>query len=136
MRKDREYSDDRAGRLAGQIAYAGFVAVFPLLLVLLTAVGWSGSRRGSAGVPGALIGGPGWTLLQDAGAQLVRHQLQHLSNLYGTFATVLGLMWWIALGASISVLAAELNVVVDRRLWPPPIRLSGTARRPDRWSVG
>ena len=35
----RKYSDDRAGQLAGQISYAAFLAVFPMLLVLLTLVG-------------------------------------------------------------------------------------------------
>ena len=33
-----KYSDDGAGRLANLIAYAAFLAVFPLLLVLLTLV--------------------------------------------------------------------------------------------------
>jgi YihY family inner membrane protein len=79
--------------------------------------------RGDRAVwPGAIIGGVGWTLLQFAGAQLVSHQLRHLSNLYGTFATILGLIWWIALGAMITVYAAEANVVLTRRLWPRPIR--------------
>ncbi len=35
----RKYADDQAGRLAGQISYAAFLAVFPLLLVLVTGVG-------------------------------------------------------------------------------------------------
>ena len=35
----RKYSDDRAGRLAGQISHAAFLAVFPMVLVLLTLVG-------------------------------------------------------------------------------------------------
>jgi uncharacterized BrkB/YihY/UPF0761 family membrane protein len=35
----RKYSDDRAGQLAGQISHAAFLAVFPMLLVLLTLVG-------------------------------------------------------------------------------------------------
>lgn len=34
----RKYAEDRAGLLAGQIAYAGFLALFPMLLVLLTLV--------------------------------------------------------------------------------------------------
>lgn len=72
--------------------------------------------------PGALFAGPIWTVLQFAGAQLVAHQLKHLSALYGTFATVLGLMWWLALGATISVYGAELNVVVIRKLWPRSLR--------------
>jgi YihY family inner membrane protein len=72
--------------------------------------------------PGAVIGGAGWTLLQFAGAQLVNHQLRHLSNLYGTFATILGLIWWIALGALVTVYAAECNVVLTRHLWPRSFR--------------
>jgi YihY family inner membrane protein len=67
--------------------------------------------------PGALLAGSAWTILQFAGAQLVAHQLKHLSALYGTFATVLGLMWWLALGATISVYGAEFNLVVTRKLW-------------------
>lgn len=72
--------------------------------------------------PGAVIGGAGWTLLQFAGAQLVSHQLRHLSNLYGTFATILGLIWWLALGAMVTVYAAECNVVLTRHLWPRSFR--------------
>ena len=53
---------------------------------------------------------------------LVSHQLRHLSNLYGTFATVLGLIWWIALGSIVTVYAAEFNVVVTRHLWPRSLR--------------
>jgi YihY family inner membrane protein len=88
-------------------------------------------RRDRAVWPGAIIGGVGWTLLQFAGAQLVSHQLRHLSNLYGTFATILGLIWWIALGAMITVYAAEANVVLTRRLWPRPIRRIRRNEQPD-----
>jgi uncharacterized BrkB/YihY/UPF0761 family membrane protein len=72
--------------------------------------------------PGALIGGAGWTLFQFAGVQLANHELRHLSNLYGTFATVLGLIWWIALGAMVTAYAAEFNVVLTRHLWPRSLR--------------
>jgi YihY family inner membrane protein len=72
--------------------------------------------------PGAVVGGVGWTVLQFVGVELVSHQLRHLSNLYGTFATVLGLIWWLALGAMVTVLAAECNVVLSRRLWPRSLR--------------
>jgi uncharacterized BrkB/YihY/UPF0761 family membrane protein len=57
-----------------------------------------------------------------AGAQLVNHQLRHRSNLYGTFATVLGLMWWLALGTTVSVLGAECNVMLARGAWPRSFR--------------
>jgi YihY family inner membrane protein len=72
--------------------------------------------------PGAFLGGIGWTALQFAGALLVSHQLRHLSALYGTFATVLGLVWWIALGVMITVFAAEFNVVLIRHLWPRSLK--------------
>jgi YihY family inner membrane protein len=72
--------------------------------------------------PGAFLGGIGWTVLQFAGALLVGHQLRHLSSLYGTFATVLGLVWWIAIGVMITVFAAEFNVVLTRHLWPRSLR--------------
>jgi uncharacterized BrkB/YihY/UPF0761 family membrane protein len=39
-------------------------------------------------------------------------------NVYGTFALVIGLLSWIYLGAHITLLAAEGNVVATRRLWP------------------
>src|SRR5262249_9551318 len=40
---------------------------------------------------------------------------------YGLFATVLVLLAWIYLGAQIAVYAAEVNVVLTRRLWPRTI---------------
>ncbi len=36
----RKYSDDRAGYLAATISYYGFFSLFPLLLVLVTVLGY------------------------------------------------------------------------------------------------
>ncbi len=69
-------------------------------------------------LPGTLIGGAGWTLLEVAGGVLVGHVLRHATQLYGFFATVLGLVFWLSLGSQLFVYAAETNVVLDRRLWP------------------
>jgi YihY family inner membrane protein len=68
-------------------------------------------------LPGAVVGGVAWTVLQILGTYLVHHFL-HSSSAYGVFATVLGLLAWVYLGAEVAVYAAELNVVVARRLWP------------------
>ena len=43
------------------------------------------------------------------------------ANPTGTFATVIGLLTWLYLGARIVVYAAEINVVLTRRLWPRSI---------------
>ncbi|MHB1988501.1 MAG: YihY/virulence factor BrkB family protein [Acidimicrobiales bacterium] len=72
-------------------------------------------------VPGAVFGGVGWTILQGAGTYLVGHTLKGDSATYGTFAAVLGLLAWIYLGARLTIYAAELNVVLERRLWPRSI---------------
>jgi len=68
--------------------------------------------------PGAVFGGVGWTILQALGGYLVGHNLRNASEVYGTFAIVLGLMAWIYLGVQLSVYAAEINTVLARHLWP------------------
>ena len=72
-------------------------------------------------LPGAVLGGVGWSLLQLLGAVLVSHQLRHASEVYGFFASVLGLVSWLFLAAQLALYAAELNVVWTRRLWPRSI---------------
>lgn len=71
--------------------------------------------------PGALIAALAWTTLQAVGGYIVSHQLRGASDTYGTFATVIGLLAWIYLGAQITLFAAEVNVVRKRRLWPRAI---------------
>jgi uncharacterized BrkB/YihY/UPF0761 family membrane protein len=62
-----------------------------------------------------------WTTLQAIGGYIVSHQLQGASDTYGTFAIVIGLLAWIYLGAQVTLVAAEMNVVRKRRLWPRAI---------------
>lgn len=69
-------------------------------------------------VPGAIVGGIAWAVLQSAGTYLVGHQLRHASQVYGFFGTVLGLLWWMYLTAQIVLYVSEINVVRSRRLWP------------------
>lgn len=71
-------------------------------------------------VPGAVAGGVAWTVLQALGAFLVHHFLRS-DSVYGVFGTVLGLFTWIYLGVEVTVYAAEINVVLARRLWPRSI---------------
>ncbi len=71
-------------------------------------------------LPGAIAGGVAWTLLQYLGTLLLHHYLSTYS-VYGVFATVLGLLAWVYISVEIVVYAAELNVVLARRLWPRSI---------------
>lgn len=77
-------------------------------------------------LPGAIVGGIAWTALQLLGTLLVARQLQHTSELYGTFGVVLGLLFFLYLASQITVYAAEINVVrkrhlTPRSLAPPPL---------------
>jgi YihY family inner membrane protein len=67
---------------------------------------------------GAAIGGVLWELLQVLGGFYIRHVVSTAKNTYGFFALALGLLVWLHLGAQATMYAAEINVVVVRRLWP------------------
>jgi YihY family inner membrane protein len=69
-------------------------------------------------LPGTLIGGLGWTALETLGGYLVSHALRHTSQLYGFFAVVLGLIFWLSLGSQLFVYAGQTNVVLTKHLWP------------------
>ena len=72
--------------------------------------------------PGAIVGGIAWTGLQALGGWLVARQLRHTSELYGFFAIVLGLLFFLYLAAQLSVYAAEVNVVRARKLYPRSLK--------------
>jgi uncharacterized BrkB/YihY/UPF0761 family membrane protein len=67
---------------------------------------------------GVVLGGVLWEILQVAGGIYVADVVRRASNTYGTFATVIGLLAWLHLGAQGTIYAAETNVVVARKLWP------------------
>jgi YihY family inner membrane protein len=69
-------------------------------------------------LPGAIVAGFGWSLLQTVGNVLVERQLTNASELYGFFGIVLGLLSWMYLGAQLTLYAAEINVVLKTRAWP------------------
>jgi YihY family inner membrane protein len=69
-------------------------------------------------LPGALVAAIAWEVLQTAGAYIVDRQLRHASSTYGVFAIVIGLLSWIYLASTVTLLAAEVNVVRARALWP------------------
>jgi YihY family inner membrane protein len=69
-------------------------------------------------VPGGLVAATLWTVLQSLGGLYVSHTIKGASNVYGTFALVIGLLVWISLGAQLTLYCAEINVVRIRGLWP------------------
>jgi YihY family inner membrane protein len=67
---------------------------------------------------GAILATCGMLVLQTIGGYLITHHLRTLSGLYGQFALVLALLFWIYLQAQVFVYAAEVNVVHTYKLWP------------------
>ena len=72
-------------------------------------------------VPGIVIAAIGWELLQAVGGIYIGHVVKGANQTYGTFATVIGLLVWLYLGARIVVYSAEINTVLTRELWPRSI---------------
>jgi len=68
--------------------------------------------------PGAMLAAVLWTILQLLGGYIIGHRLESATQTYGFFAVVIGLLSWLYLGAQVTLLGAELNVVRARRLWP------------------
>jgi membrane protein len=69
-------------------------------------------------LPGVIVGAIVWQLVQHLGGYYVDHVVRHARETSGLFAFVLGLLAWLYLGSVTTVLAAEINVVRARRLWP------------------
>ncbi len=69
-------------------------------------------------ITGGIIAGSVWVLLQTFGSRYVAHEATRGGSLYGVFGVVLAAMAWIYLQSLALMLAAEVNVVLHRRLWP------------------
>jgi YihY family inner membrane protein len=83
-------------------------------------------------LPGAIVGGVGYTLLQALGQWYVNRTVKGAADTYGTFAVVIGLLSWLYLLGQLLLVAAEVNVVAARRLWPRsifPPRMTRADRR-------
>jgi membrane protein len=73
--------------------------------------------------PSALMATVGLQILQALGAVLVTRQLKHLDSLYGTFAVVLGLLFWLYLQAQVIVYALEAGTVKALKLYPRSVEV-------------
>ena len=96
--------------LAALVNVALYLAAFRVLTPKQVETSWMW--------PGVVFAGIVWTILQALGGYVVGHYLRDDNPTYGMFGTVLGLIAWIYVGAEVTVYAAEVNVVLHRRLWP------------------
>ena len=90
-------------------------------------------RRVSELLPGVLLAAAGSLVLQSAGGWYVEHAIESAGDTYGTFALVIGLLSWFWLGSHLLLMAAEVNVVRLRHLWPRS--LTGELEPADRLAL-
>lgn len=81
-------------------------------------------------LPGALLSGVAFWVLEQLSSFIISNRLQHAQSTYGHFATVITILWWFYLQAVITLLGAQLNVVLYHRLHPRSI--SGDHTEADR----
>lgn len=67
---------------------------------------------------GAAVATIGLFVLQNLGTYLFTHELKNLGHLYGTFAVVLGMLFWLYLQTQLVVYAMEVDTVRKFKLWP------------------
>jgi membrane protein len=59
-----------------------------------------------------------WEILQVVGGLYINHVYRHAKGFYSQFALVIAMIVWLHLGAQVTLYAAEINVVLARRLYP------------------
>jgi YihY family inner membrane protein len=117
--------------ILGRLPFAGSLVLNLLLLLVLFQVLTGTWVRWRRLLPGAVCGAVGWTVLQTLGVLIIDRQLQQANLIYGVFAVVLVLLSWMYLSAQLLLYAAEINVVLTRRLWPRSL-LQPPLTDPDR----
>lgn len=69
-------------------------------------------------VPGAVFSGLAFWVLKGLSSVIITRYLSDAEPTYGTFATVITILWWLYLQSIITLLGAQLNVVLKLRLYP------------------
>jgi YihY family inner membrane protein len=103
------------GRVGGYVLSAAldvgiFLAAFRILTTRATSL--------REVLPGALLSGLAFFVLQQLSALIISHYLQKAQSTYGHFATIITILWWFYLQAQITLLGAQLNVVLKEGLFP------------------
>ena len=104
--------------VASVVAAAGFdLLIFVASFRLLT----SAAVSTRSVLPGAIVAAICWLVLQAIGSVYVAQVVKGASQTYGAFAAVVGLLSWLYVGAQLTLITAEINVVLAHRLWPRSI---------------
>jgi len=85
-------------------------------------------------LPGALLSGIAFFVLQLLSTLIISRYLKNAQSTYGHFATVITILWWFYLQSMITMLGAQLNVVLTKHDYPRSLtkapRAAGTDSTP------
>jgi YihY family inner membrane protein len=104
-----------AGRIGGYVLSAVFdVGLFVAAFRILT------EREVTTRdvLPGSILSGVAFFVLQQLSALIISRYLKNAQSTYGHFATVITILWWFYLQSMITLLGAQLNVVLNERFYP------------------
>jgi membrane protein len=73
-------------------------------------------------LPGGILAGVAFFALQELSAFIISRHLKSAQSTYGHFATVITILWWFYLQSVITLLGAQLNVVLKDHLYPRALR--------------
>ncbi len=69
-------------------------------------------------LPGAVFSGVVFFVLQQLSSFIISRHLRSAQSTYGHFATVITILWWFYLQSIVTLLGAQINVVLKERLFP------------------
>jgi YihY family inner membrane protein len=69
-------------------------------------------------LPGAIFAGVMFWLLGTLSSVIITRHLSGASATYGNFAIVITMLWWFYLQSQLTLLGAQVNVVLKRGYWP------------------
>ena len=103
------------GRVGGYVLSAALdVAIFVLAFRILT----ERDVTTRDVLPGAILSGISFFVLQLLSTLIISRYLKNAQSTYGRFATVITILWWFYLQSMITMLGAQLNVVLKQHLYP------------------
>ena len=101
-----------------------FVFSIALTFFLVLSVFWLSVANGVGYkelIRGSIIAAIGFQIIQTLGGFLIAHELSHFNTLYGSFAIVFVLLFWLYLQARILLYASEVDSIFHFKLWPRSI---------------
>lgn len=118
------------------LGLAAAVAVDCLLFLIAFRLLTARSVHTRALLPGALFCGVCFWALQMLSTLIITQYLADAEHTYGSFATVITMLWWFYLQAQVTLLGMQLNVVLAQGYHPralgdgPPGPDAGSPQRP------